>query len=255
MKPVLLCLHGWGGNKESFTELREALKGINIEILTPDLPGFGSEPEPPKPWTVDDYEDWVEHWLSTQPETRNPPSPSGYGGAGQSPVFLLGHSHGGRIAIKLAVRGSIPIEHLFLCAAAGIRRPRHLKRIIGLMLAKTGKFLLSIPGFKRLQPLAKKFLYRFVRVHDYENASPVMRDTLVRVTAEDLRPLLPFIHVPTDIFWGTDDSMTPVADAYVINRGIAKSKLHLFHGIRHRVHRDRAREIAEVIQERMKVKN
>ncbi len=245
MKSTLVCLHGWGGSKESFTELRETLKESGIEILTPDLPGFGDEPEPKKPWTIDDYADWVEQWL----QTRNPLRQSSGQATLETRISVLGHSHGGRIAIKLAVRGTVPIDHLYLCAAAGIRHPRHIKRIIGLMLAKTGKIFLSIPGFKHLQPFGKKFLYRLVRVHDYEQATPVMRDTLVRVTAEDLRPLLPFIEVPTDIFWGTDDQMTPVSDAYLMKKGIRESKLHLFQGVRHRVHRDKAAEIAKVILE------
>ncbi len=235
MKPILLCLHGWGGSKESFTELREALKGTDIEILTPDLPGFGDEPEPKTPWTVDDYVDWVEQKLSGISFQ-------------ESELHLLGHSHGGRIGLKLAARGSLPIKHLYLCAAAGIRHPRHFKRMFGLMLAKTGKFFLAVPGLKQLQPVAKKFLYKLVRVHDYEKASPIMRDTMSRVVHEDLRPILPFIKTPTDIFWGTEDGMTPVSDAYVMHKGIAGSRLHLYQGVRHRVHRDKATEIAAVIR-------
>ena len=233
MEPILLCLHGWGGSKESFTELREALKGSDVEILTPDLPGFGSEPEPKTPWSVDDYANWVEALIKDQ-----------------KPVHLLGHSHGGRIALKLASRG-LPITHLYLCAAAGIRRPRHFKRIIGLILSKTGKFLLMIPGLNRLQPLGKKLLYKLVRVHDYEKASPVMRETMIKVTAEDLRPILKDIHVPTDIFWGENDGMTPVADAHIIHQGIQGSQLHLYPGIRHRVHREKAAEIAAVISKNL----
>jgi pimeloyl-ACP methyl ester carboxylesterase len=237
MKSTLLCLHGWGGTKESFTELREALKGSDVTLLIPDLPGFGDEPEPKKPWTIDDYADWVETYLKAH---------------SSQPISIVAHSHGGRIAIKLAVRGTLPIDHLYLCAAAGIRHPRHIKRIIGLLLAKTGKIFLSIPGFNLLQPYGKKFLYRMVRVHDYEQASPVMRDTLIRVTQEDLRPLLPFIEIPTDIFWGTEDAMTPVSDAYLMHKKIRDSKLHLFQGVRHRVHRDKAKEIAEAIQRSLK---
>lgn len=251
MTPVLLCLHGWGGDKTSFTELREALnqslrsdsgqalKNDDITILTPDLPGFGDEPEPKEAWTVDDYAEWVESWLQNNSQFS----------ILNSSLLVLGHSHGGRIAIKLAVRGNIDIAHLYLCAAAGIRRPRHFKRIIGLTLAKAGKALLSIPGLKQLQPVAKKLLYRLVRVHDYEKASPVMRDTLIKVTQEDLRPLLPLIHVPTDIFWGKDDQMTPVKDAMVIHRAIKDSRLNIYDGVRHRVHRDKATEIAAVIRQ------
>ncbi|MBI1812268.1 alpha/beta fold hydrolase [Candidatus Peregrinibacteria bacterium] len=238
MKALLLCLHGWGGSKESFTELRQALNEADIEVLTPDLPGFGAEPEPKRPWTVEDYADWVEKWLTDRFSREH---------LLQEQFLLLGHSHGGRIAITLAVRGRLPIDHLYLCAAAGIRRPRHLRRIIGLTLAKAGKLFLAIPGLKILQPVARTFLYRLVRVHDYERASPVMRQTLINVTAEDLRPLLPKIHLPTDIFWGMDDRMVRVKDGKLIHEKITGSRLRLYKNVRHAVHRDRAKSIADVI--------
>jgi len=240
-QPTLVCLHGWGGSKESFTELRAALEGSGIEVLTPDLPGFGDEPEPEKAWTVDDYADWVENWLQAEGRRQKVEN-----------MLLLGHSHGGRIAIKLITRHPTPYAlrptHLFLCAAAGIKRPKHIKRMIGLTLAKTGKFFLSIPGLNKLQPLGKKLLYKLVRVHDYEKASPIMRQTLINITKEDLRPILKQIALPTDIFWGKDDTMTPYKDALVMHEDIKGSLLHSYPGVRHRVHRDKADEIAKVIQ-------
>lgn len=246
MKHVLLCLHGWGGSKESFTELRKALKDADLAILTPDLPGFGSEPEPQRAWTTDDYADWVVGWLKRQriAESTN------------QRILLLGHSHGGRIAIKLAARlhdssKTLPIaniDHLFLCASAGIRHPRHFKRICGMMLAKTGRGFLSLPGLSLLQPLGKKFLYKLIRVHDYERASPVMRETLVKVSSEDLTPLLSSVTVPTDIFWGDQDRMTPVSDGRLMHNLIRGSALHAFHGVRHGVHREKAAEIAAEIR-------
>ncbi|MBM3227840.1 alpha/beta hydrolase [Candidatus Peribacteria bacterium] len=234
---TLLCLHGWGGDHHSFHELKIALEGSGITVLAPDLPGFGEESEPKEPWTTDDYVAWVSTYI------RNNIS---------GPYMLLGHSHGGRIAIKLLASGNtVPCPllptHVFLCAAAGIKHPRHLKRIFGLTLAKTGKALLRIPGLRVLQPLGKTLLYKLVRVHDYEKASPIMQQTLIHVSREDLRPLLPRIAVPTDIFWGEDDRMTPVGDAHIMHKAIAESALHIYHGVRHRVHRDRAEEIAEVI--------
>ncbi|MBT4367290.1 alpha/beta fold hydrolase, partial [Candidatus Peregrinibacteria bacterium] len=142
MKPVLLCLHGWGGSKESFDPLVKELKGAEIDVLVPDLPGFGTQPEPSKPWNVDDYADWATSYLNGKvPDLSN------------REVFLLGHSHGGRISIKIAASGGIPLSHLYLCAAAGIRHKRHIKRIIGLIMAKSGKTLLSIPGLKALKPI------------------------------------------------------------------------------------------------------
>lgn len=261
MKPILLCLHGWGGSKESFAELRAALEGANVEILTPDLPGFGDEPEPPHAWTVDEYADWVARWLAQRLRI----SDGGLREYQERKIFLLGHSHGGRIAIVLASRlnpairppagragnsqsAIFPIAHLFLCASAGIRHPRHFKRILGLVLSKSGKFFLSIPLLRHLQPIAKKLLYKLVRVHDYEKASPVMRDTMIKVTAQDLTPLLSTVSLPVSIFWGEADRMTPVGDAATMHRLLRGSELTVFPGVRHNVHRFKAEEIAEAIR-------
>ena len=235
---TLLCLHGWGGSKESFTELRQALQGSDIVLLTPDLPGFGTEPEPKEPWTVDDYAKWVEEWVwREKPKTKN-----------QKPINLLGHSHGGRIAIKIAKRCNLNIDHLYLCAAAGIKKNKHLKRSIGLTFAKVGNAILSIPGLHLLKPIGRKVLYKILHVHDYERASPLMQKTMQNVTKEDLRPLLSNITVPTDIFWGEDDTMTPTEDAHIMHEKIKGSSLHTYPGVRHRVHKDRAKEIARIIQ-------
>lgn len=234
MNQVLLCLHGWGGSSASFHELRDALKDDGFTVLAPDLPGFGNEPEPPTPWTVDDYADWVTDYLKKQNVT--------------GPILLLGHSHGGRTSIKLAARKSLPIRHLYLCAAAGMRRRRYVRRVFGLLLSKIGHAIFLVPGIGKWEPTAKKLLVKFVGSHDYDKASDLMKKTLVLVTKENLEPLLADIDVPTDIFWGEDDRQTPVADARIIRDGIRGSELHVFPGVRHRVHRDRAEEIAKVIR-------
>ena len=231
----LVCLHGWGGSKASFDPLREAMQNADWKLFTPDLPGFGDESEPSKPWTVDDYADFVEKYIRENI---------------QGPYSLLGHSHGGRIAVKLTTRTNTTIaqpDHLYLCAAAGIRRPRHFKRITGLILAKAGKTVLSLPGLQSLEPLGKKLLYKLVRVHDYEKASEIMRKTLILVSQEDLRPLLANIALPTDIFWGENDGMTPIGDAHIMHSEISGSTLHTYPNIRHGVHKDAAKEIARVI--------
>jgi pimeloyl-ACP methyl ester carboxylesterase len=240
MKPVLVCLHGWGGSKDSYAELRAALAGADIQMLTPDLPGFGDEPAPERPWTVSDYADWVDAYVR---KNVTPPQP----------IHLLGHSHGGRIALLLAARSVLPIAHLYLCAGAGISRPAGMRRALGKALASTGNALLSVPPLPALKPAAKKLLYKALRVHDYERASPVMQKTMANVIAEDLRPLLQHVKTPTDIFWGTDDRQTPYRDAGIVRDGIAGSILHSYPGIRHRVHRDRAPQIADIIRARMEI--
>ena len=235
---TLVCLHGWGGSEESFDALRNALSDTDLRILSPDLPGFGEESDPDKPWNTDDYAQWAAAYIREHVE---------------GPYALLGHSHGGRISLKLVTsvlqQTKTPLPtHLYLCAAAGIRHPKHVKRAIGFVMAKAGKCILSIPGMKSLEPIGKKLLYKLMGVHDYEKASDVMKRTLIEVSKEDLRPILSSIAVPTDIFWGTDDTLTPLSDSKTMHAEIEGSNLHVFQHARHRIHRNNAKEIAEVIR-------
>ncbi len=269
----LLCLHGWGASHESFTELRAALEGEPIRIIAPDMPGFGASAEPPIAWTVDDYVDFVEELVTNQEL-----------GIRNQEILLLGHSFGGRIAIKLAARQGtllergctrlsihsssaplrthslekstaesrdINISHLFLCASAGLRQKRYLKREIGHAIAKIGKTCLKIPGIKLIERPAKAVLYKLLRAHDYARASDRMKETMIQVINEDLAPYLTEISAPTDLFWGTEDTMTPLTDGEYMNKKIVQSTLHTFDGVRHRVHRDRSQEIASVIRQRI----
>ncbi|OGJ57883.1 hypothetical protein A3H22_01885 [Candidatus Peribacteria bacterium RIFCSPLOWO2_12_FULL_55_15] len=264
MKMILLCLHGWGGSKESFTELRKALEGTDSEILTPDLPGFGTEPEPTTVWGIDEYTEWVEEWLhktyNLQPTLRPPVqglrTPQGlerraHGREATYNLLLLGHSFGGQIAVKLALRGNLPIRHLFLCAPAAIRPCFSLKRTVGYVIAKCGKTLLALPGLHLLQPIFRAVLYRLMGVHDYERASPLMQKTMLRVTHQDLTQELHRLSLPVDLFWGLDDRITPLWKGQRMNKLIPGSSIHAFPNTRHGVHRDRAQEIAAIITARI----
>jgi len=240
MRPTLLCLHGWGGSKESWTPLRESLDDADIEILTPDLPGFGDEPDPPRPWTVDDYAAWIRDWTA---DNRT----------GKGPLWIIGHSHGGRTAIVIAAKEILPVDRLFLCAPAINRKQRyHVRRVIGVTLARTGKFFLSIPVLSTLAPVARKLLYKLLRVHDYERASPTMQRTLILVTKNDLTPLLPTITQPVDLFWGTDDTQTPISDAHHMQTFLPHCEAHFYAGTRHAVHKTNVREIAIIIRQRLR---
>lgn len=239
MKPTLLCLHGWGGSKESWRPLFEALDGTDLELLAPDLPGFGAEPDPARPWTVDDYAGWVRDWVT---DNRT----------GKGPLWVVGHSHGGRTAIVMAANKTLEIDRLFLCAPAINRNRRYfLRRTAGVAAAKIGKFFFSLPGLSALAKPARTLLYKLLRVHDYERASPLMQRTLVLVTKDDLTPLLPSVTQPVDLFWGDRDGQTPVGDGRHMNLLLPRCVFHVYAGTRHGVHRTNAREIAAVIRQRL----
>jgi pimeloyl-ACP methyl ester carboxylesterase len=245
----LLCLHGWGKHVDhhAFDELRSALKNSSVQVIAPDLPGFGMSAEPPWPWSVDDYADFIEGLVKELTINNQ-----------QSKIFLLGHSFGGRVAIKLAARQGCHgernrtmtswISRLYLCAAAGVGRDLLIRRRFWLCIAKAGNILFAVPVLRMIKPFARRVLYKMLRVRDYHDASERMRKTMAVVVEEDLTPLLEKITVPTDLFWGEEDTITPLRDGELMNKKIAQSVLHTFAGVRHRVHREKAVEIAQAIQ-------
>ncbi len=156
-----------------------------------------------------------------------------------------------RVSPFVSAQGDTWLSHLFLCGAAGVGRGLLVRRRFWLFVAKTGNAFFLLPGLSSLKPFARKVLYTLLRVRDYEEASERMRETMKAVIDEDLTSLLERITVPTDLFWGTEDTLTPLRDGQLMNKKIVQSKLHIFPGIRHNVHRERAAEIAEVVRQRL----
>lgn len=237
---TLVCLHGWGGSAASFDPLKKELEGTTITVLTPDLPGFGNEPEPHADWTVADYADWVETWIHSQPATHN------------SKLLLLGHSFGGQIACMLASRNNVHIDHLFFCAPAIIRRaPSRTQKLIN-AITGFGKALFAIPPLSFLFHGTKRLYYRLLGVHDYEQASPRMRRIMQTIIRENLLSLTQNVDTPTDLFWGEQDTYTPIADGKTIAKAMTHATLHTFPNVRHAVHKDQATFIANTIKKRLK---
>ena len=78
--------------------VKEILDSKGIKVIVPDLPGFKKETALTRVWDLDDYVDWFKDFCSDFDE----------------PFFLLGHSFGGRIAIKFAAQNTERLKGLIL---------------------------------------------------------------------------------------------------------------------------------------------
>ncbi len=187
----LVFLHGWGLTRES-------LRGIGIlfqqsfRVHLIDLPGFGEAPPPPADWDTVSYADLVEHYLATLlPGT----------------IVLVGHSFGGRVALRIAARRQTYLAGVALLGVPGLpargwsrarlRRSgiRWLRRVLTMMRPITGD-----------RPLAwhtARFGSR-----DYRAAGP-LRTLLVRTVNEDLSDSARQAACPFLLVYGTDDTETP----------------------------------------------
>lgn len=195
---AILLLHGWGSNIALFQRMIDHLSRYR-RVYALDMPGFGESGEPQTPWSVDDFADCVLEFIQF---------------CGIKKAILLGHSHGGRVSIKIANRNSLPFEltKLILVDSAGILPPKTLKKRVRQRCYKIGRTVLSVGVVQKMFPDALENLRNKHGSADYKSATPLMRQSLVKVVNEDLEPLLPNIKQPTLLIWGADDTATPLSD-------------------------------------------
>lgn len=223
---TLIILHGWGSSKERWNKVKERLEKEKIEVIVPDLPGFKTEIR--EVWNLDKYLDWF-YKISSSREK----------------FFLLGHSFGGRIAIKFAQKYPEKLEGLILVSAAGLKKPLSIFQSFFL---KISSFILNFPILNKSKSFFRGFYYRYIlRKTDYLEAQGFMKETFKEVIEENLAPLLPGIKTPTMIIWGKNDKITPLSDAYFMNEKITGSKLELLDNNGHAPYLDAPELLAKKI--------
>ncbi len=218
-KPSLVLLHGWGKSAGDYGQLVELLRK-EYTVTSLDLPGFGMELIT-KPMNLADYASWVADRLKKEKIEQ---------------CVLMGHSFGGRVAIKLVISKPELVSKLVLIDSGGIERKNLLIKSIN-----------SIKSIKSVVPESLQKVFRSIfGSADYLAATPVLRETMKNVVNENLEFDLPKIKIPTLIVWGRNDHTTPLWQGELMHKLIARSKFEVIegdHGIAYR----RPQEVAEAI--------
>ena len=196
---VILLLHGWGANITLYSGITQVLSRDH-RVIAPDMPGFGRTPEPPEPWCVDDYVDFVIKFIASFELRR---------------FSIVVHSFGGRVFFKMNARENLPftVEKAVLIDSAGILPKKSLGQKISLRCYKIARAVMSTKVLHFLYPDAVDNMRRRRGSADYNSATPTMRATLVKVVNEDLEPLMHLVKCPTLLIWGDRDTATPLSDA------------------------------------------
>ena len=79
-----------------------------------------------------------------------------------------------------------------------------------------------------------------------------MKQTFRNIISEDLTSLLYKIETPSLIIWGDKDKMTPLKDAYFLNKKISNSRLDILKGVNHAPHVEVPELVAEKVIKFMK---
>lgn len=205
----ILIIHGWGANIDTVMPIFNHLK-TSFKVYAIDLPGHGKSDEPKEVWNSYDFADIVKKFIDAM-DIKD--------------TILMGHSHGGRISIILANRYPDVVKKMILINSAGIIPKRTFKYYYKVYTFKTLKLIYNTAFFwsdkkERLEKFYKKF-----GSTDYKEASGVMRQILVKVVNDDLKPLLKEIVAPTLLIWGREDTATPLYMGEIMEKEIKDSGL------------------------------
>jgi len=233
-----LILHGWGGSSDSWIQTQRLLSTFNLKVIIPDFPGFGKSQTPKEPWCVDNYVDWIDEFMKEISKLSEKST---------EPFFLLGHSFGGRVAIKLTAKFPKKVKKLILCASAGIRPKLGFKEWVFFHLARMGDYLFSPRPLRKFRDGARNVFYQIIRQRDYLEAKGTMKETIKNVINEDLLPFLPGIEPKTLIIWGEHDRMIPLIYAHSMEKKITDAQLIIIPKVGHSPHLEVPDKLAEEV--------
>jgi len=209
----MVILQGWGTTFSIYDGIATHLSD-RFRVVQLDLPGFGASPEPPEAWTVAQYADFTCAFIESLEVDS---------------VTILAHSFGGRIVFELASREGLPfsIDRLVLVDVAGIVREKTQAEKSKVKRYKMLRRLANNPAIYALFPDMIDDWRSRQGSRDYRNASPLMKQVLVKAVNYDQKHLMSALHCPTALIWGENDQETPLAFARTMEELIDEATLDI----------------------------
>lgn len=229
--PVLL-LHGWGSSYDVYRGIMGALSD-RCRLVAVNFPGCGGSETMSEPWNVDDYCDFVVKFIEA---------------VGLEDPILIGHSHGGRVIMKLAGTGRLSPPKIVFLDAAGLIPKKSMRQRMRARSFKMIKGVLTLPLVRNFSGGLLDKARRHYGSADYNAAPEVLRKTMVSLVNTDLRDLLPNIKCPTLLIWGENDTATPLEDAKTIESLVPDAGLCVIKGTGHYSFCERPYEAHAILQ-------
>lgn len=225
-KKEIIFLHGWGNSSKTFINQVNFLKN-QYHLYLIDLPGFGKSNEQLKIYSLDDYVNLIKDFIKEK-EINNP--------------ILIGHSFGGRVIIKYLKTNYV--DKIILIASAGIKQKKTIKQKLKIINYKIKKKWYQLTK----NYVEYNYLIKTNGSTDYQNASTILKSTMVKIINEDLTKQLKTITSKTLLIWGQNDTETKINDAYLFKKLIKNSTLTIFKNAGHFVHIDEYQNVNELIK-------
>jgi 3-oxoadipate enol-lactonase len=235
--PAVVLLHGLMATGDMFRWLAEPL-AERFHLIIPDLPGHGRSASVPGPYTVEAMAAVVAAEL---------------GARGVRQAHVMGYSHGGTVAQRLALDAPPLVRSLALVATyahnTATRRERMegwlAPRLVRLLGMRRMASLVARPGTGGGPPLRPDQIV-WLRDMLAGNGKAAMVQASREISGFDSRPWLGRLHVPTLVVSGELDSAVPAHHVAMLAEGIPGARSITIAGAGHTLiwtHRDQLARI------------
>ena len=212
-RPRVLALHGWARTHRDFDAVVAPVDEAPLPALALDLPGFGASPPPPEAWGAAAYAQAVGEVLADM----------------ESPVVVLGHSFGGRVALHLATQRPASVRALILTGVPHLL-PSEGRRV---RVAPAYRAIRSLHRMKIVSDGAMERARQRYGSADYKAAQGIMRQVLARAVNETYEEQLDAVQCPVHMIWGADDTAAPLEMAERAVVRLAQGDLEVFPDVGH----------------------
>jgi pimeloyl-ACP methyl ester carboxylesterase len=245
--PPLVLVHGLGGAASNWTELAPLLVRSH-RLLVPELPGHGGSTPLPGVSGLEPFADRIAAVAERE---------------GMLPAPVVGHSLGGMVVLRLALRRPDAVQALVLASGAGLSIGSVWGRqLLSIFTAvRPGRIAARYRSLVRRSTLLRRLVFGFVSVADPvgltdEAIEGFLAGQLLHTDVDsawqalrrdDPRQELEGIHCPVLVLWGAEDVQLPLRDAFEYTRRL-HARLRVIPGCGHLLIGERPEPCADAIE-------
>ena len=245
--PPLVLVHGLGGSATNWAELAPLL-ARHYRLLVPDLPGHGGSEPLAGVSGLQPYADRVVALMEYE---------------GASPGPIVGHSLGGLVVLRLALRRPDVVSAVVLAASAGLSVGNVWGRnlLTAFTFVRPGRLAGRYRSLVARSQLLRRLVFGFVSVADPTGLSETSVEGFLAgqvlhtdtgsawraLRDDDPRAELERLDRPALVLWGSEDVQLPLDDAFEYTRRL-RARLRVIPGCGHLLIGERPEICADAIE-------